>query len=106
MMWSQTLISNWMAKNWGRCARDTVRSGLAYPGQPPAEAAEATRNQGGWYNSMMWSCDSVFDPEGGSCRLRINELACYGVSYDNCVAKLRAEPAWELTSQVLDPLFT
>lgn len=41
-----------MKKNWGFCEDDAVRTGIVYPGQSPEDAAMATRNQGGWYNSM------------------------------------------------------
>mmetsp|Transcript_52315 Transcript_52315/g.83523 ORF Transcript_52315/g.83523 Transcript_52315/m.83523 type:complete len:633 (-) Transcript_52315:73-1971(-) len=77
--WSQTLISKWMAINWGYCSNDTVRTGVTYPGQSKEDAAMATRNQGGWYNSMVWECQSLFDlSESGpsSCRLVINPLTC------------------------------
>mmetsp|Transcript_82733 Transcript_82733/g.267911 ORF Transcript_82733/g.267911 Transcript_82733/m.267911 type:complete len:451 (+) Transcript_82733:49-1401(+) len=53
-MWSQTLISHWMSKNWGFCNNDTARAGITYPGMTKTEAAAATAYQGGWYNSMMW----------------------------------------------------
>lgn len=75
--WSQTLISKWMAENWGYCSNDTVRAGVTYPGQSQADAALATKNQGGWYNSMVWECKSLFDIDGDStCRLVINPLTC------------------------------
>lgn len=77
--WSQTLISKWMAINWGYCSNDTVRAGMTWPGQSKAAAAEATKNQGGWYNSMVWECQSLFDLSdtgSSSCRLVINPLTC------------------------------
>ena len=72
-----------MKENWGHCADDAVRAGITYPGQSDLtsggpmgkggwgscgsssfayrlqgreDAAMATRNQGGWYNSMVWEC--------------------------------------------------
>eukprot|EP00435_Cladocopium_sp_Y103_P029599 s638_g7.t1 len=66
-----------MAENWGYCSNDTVRAGVTYPGQSQADAALATKNQGGWYNSMVWECKSLFDIDGDStCRLVINPLTC------------------------------
>ena len=41
-----------MEQNWGFCADDAVRTGIVYPGQSQEDAGMATRNQGGWYNSM------------------------------------------------------
>jgi len=103
-MWSQSMISNWMSKNWGFCLNDTTRAGLTYPGQSGWEAAVATRNQGGWYNSMMWECNSVMDPKGKSCRFLINENTCAFFPYKKCMKKLALAPAYELTEEVFDPL--
>jgi len=101
--WSQTLISVWMKENWGYCADDAVRAGITYPGQSREDAAMATRNQGGWYNSMVWECKNLFHlGEGSSCRLVMNPLVC-SLGLDKapmCKEKWAKEPAFPVMSEV------
>ncbi|CAJ1386830.1 unnamed protein product [Effrenium voratum] len=102
--WTQYLISTWMKENWGYCQKDGVRSGLTYPGQDDYEAAMATRNQGGWYNSMFWECANFIDPEGGSCKLLVNPNTCVLGEFEVCEKKWSLEPAFEVQSEVWEPL--
>eukprot|EP00438_Fugacium_kawagutii_P006824 Skav227022 [mRNA] locus=scaffold456:179512:194390:+ [translate_table: standard] len=104
--WSQTLISKWMAINWGFCAPDSVRTGVTYPGQSPEDAAMATRNQGGWYNSMVWECQNLFDVhpdvDSSSCRLVMNPLTC-ALGSDKaalCKEKWSKEPAFPIVNEI------
>ncbi|CAJ1364156.1 unnamed protein product [Effrenium voratum] len=102
--WTQYLISTWMKENWGYCQKDGVRSGLTYPGQDDYDAAMATRNQGGWYNSMFWECANFIDPEGGSCKLLVNPNTCVLGKFEVCEKKWSLEPAFEVQSEVWEPL--
>ncbi|CAK9079549.1 unnamed protein product [Durusdinium trenchii] len=101
--WTQSLISIWMKQNYGFCAPNAVRAGIVYPGQSRADAAEATRNQGGWYNSMVWECKNLLDiHEDSSCHLVMNPEVCpLGVeNAGTCFKKWEMEPAFELQQDI------
>jgi len=105
-MWSQTLESSWMTKNYGSCLREGVRAGLKYPGMGAADEFKVELNQGGWFNSMLWSCEMVMDPQGGSCKLLLNTNMCQFMPEDLCLRKIAHEPAQEVVMEVWQPLLT